>query len=483
MAIFRRVGVILLFVLGVVASLAAANINDPYLTRVAGTGNMLLAGSSIGVVAALAWRRVWRHRMGRVLLLLWCLPPVLMAGALGVFHLGRQEALGASAVEARELGPHFVVGYSSFEEVAVLAQRGLIGGIYLTWHNIRGRSADEMRREIDALQALRRDAGLPALTVAADQEGGVVNHLAPLAAKRPSLATLADLAPEQRQLKAEEFGRDQGRDLAALGVTLNLAPVLDLKPQRPPSRYDTHTRIANRAIASDPDVVTEIGRAYVHGLAEAGVGAAIKHFPGLGRIRTDTHHFAAHLDVPVTELEASDWRPFRDVLATSQARLMVAHIRLTAVDPTRAVSHSKAVVQGIIRDRWNYQGIIITDDMEMGAVYHYGICTAVVEALNAGVDQLLVAYDGAQFYRIFNCALDGLRDGRLDAAMLEQSKARLQRVLPAGEGNVNARSVVPAAVPATTPVEHDQVPAQHSSCRPRAIGGNGPVPCVDAGRG
>jgi len=471
--------VVLLFVVAVVAALAAANINDPYLTRMRGTGNLLLVAGSIAVVVLLAWRGVWRHRAGCILLVLWCLPPVLMAGAGAVFDHGRGEVLRSSAFEARQLGPHFVVGYSSYDEVAVLARRGLIGGIYLTGHNVRGRSADQLRAEIDALQALRRDAGLPPLTVAADQEGGVVNHLAPLAGKRPSLASLADLEPEQRQIQAEEFGREQGRELAALGVTLNLAPVLDLKPDTAPSRYDFHTRIGTRAIASDPEIVAGIGRAYVHGLEEAGVGAVVKHFPGIGRVRTDTHHFSADLDLPLAELEDSDWRPFRDVLATSRARLMVGHVRLTAVDPTHAVSHSKAVVQGILRGQWNYQGIVITDDMVMGAVYHYGVCTAVVEALNAGVDQLLVAYDGAQFYRIFGCALNGLRQDRIDTVMLEQSKARLKRESSAGEGNLDARAVVPA----TGPAMRDIAPAPHNSCgdRPRDPQGSGR--CVAAGEG
>jgi len=121
------------------------------------------------------------------------------------------------------------------------------------------------------------------------------------------------------------------------------------------------------------------------------------------------------------------------VLAHSRAQLMLGHVTLTAVDPDRAASHSKRVVEGIIRDKWHYQGIVMTDDLVMGAIYQHDVCTAVVEALNAGVDQLLVAYDGAQFYRIFACALDGSRLGKLDAAALDASKARLRRALPATE--------------------------------------------------
>ena len=147
-------------------------------------------------------------------------------------------------------------------------------------------------------------------------------------------------------------------------------------------------------------------------------------------MRTDTHHFSANLDTPVRELEATDWFPFREVLSHSRSALMVGHVTLTAVDPDRAASHSKRVVQGIIRDKWNYQGVVMTDDLVMGAIYQHDVCKAVVEAINAGVDLLLVAYDGAQFYRVFACALDGSRQGKLDAAMLRASEARLERGFP-----------------------------------------------------
>jgi beta-N-acetylhexosaminidase len=145
----------------------------------------------------------------------------------------------------------------------------------------------------------------------------------------------------------------------------------------------------------------------------------------------DTHHFSADLDTPLAVLEASDWRPFRDVLAGSKAQLMVGHVTLTAIDPDRPASHSRRIVNGIIREKWNYQGVIITDDLVMGAIYQHDVCTAVVEALNASVDLLLVAFDGSQFYRIFACASDAFEQGKLDTSILRDSEARLKRALAA----------------------------------------------------
>ena len=227
---------------------------------------------------------------------------------------------------------------------------------------------------------------------------------------------------------AEEYGRIHGRELATLGVNLNFAPVLDLRPPTRLTRFDFNTLIGYRAISGDPAKVTDVALPYIHGLEMSGVGATVKHFPGLGRVRGDTHHFSADLETPIEELETSDWQPFKQALAGSRAMLMVGHVRLIAVDPDRAASHSKKVIDGIIRSKWNYQGVIITDDLVMGAIYQHDVCAAVVEALNAGVDLLLVAFDGAQFYRIFACASEAARQARLDPAMLGDSETRLNQL-------------------------------------------------------
>jgi beta-N-acetylhexosaminidase len=309
-----------------------------------------LAVGSVVAVVALVRRGIWRRGVtGKLLILLWCLPSLAMLSVQASFEWRTRAVLQTEAAPAHVLGQHFIVGYSSFPEVATLSEKGLIAGIYITKHNITGSSADTLKAEIAALQDKRRAVGLPPLIVAADQEGGIVSHLAPPLTKLPSLSTLANVAPDIRSAKAEAFGRVHGQELAALGVNLNLAPVLDLRPEMNRNRFDFNTLIGYRAISDDPAIVAGIAQSYVHGLAESGVGAAVKHFPGLGRVRTDTHHFSANLDTPVEELEASDWRPFRDVLAGSKAQLMIGHVTLTAVDPDHAASHSRLVVDGIIR--------------------------------------------------------------------------------------------------------------------------------------
>jgi beta-N-acetylhexosaminidase len=424
---------IVLGILGLVFLFVGVNINEPYLISLRGSGAAaLFIASNVVVFILLIKRGYWNGGgiAGRLLVLLWCLPSSSILYAHVSFEVGKRDVLRTDVVRAHMLGRHFVVGYSSFDEVAPLAEKGLISGVYVSRHNVAGRKVEALKSEITALQDRRRIAGLPPLIVAADQEGGIVSHLSPPLTALPALSTLVDLPPDIRAKRAEDFGRIHGQELAAIGVNQDFAPVLDLRPKASRNRFDFNTLINQRAISGDPAAVSDVALAYIRGLEAFGVAATVKHFPGLGRVRADTHHFNADLDTPLAVLEASDWRPFRDVLAGSRAQLMMGHVMLTAVDPDRPASHSKRVVNGIIRQKWNYQGVIITDDLVMGAIYLRSVCTAVVEALNAGVDLLLVAFDGAQFYRIFACASDAFDQGKLDKATLRDSEARLGLTLP-----------------------------------------------------
>jgi len=431
MRIARRLLLLLAWSSGLALTLAGVFRNHPFLLSLRGPKTIVIFATSL-IVIVLLWRwRFWRRAglAGRWLAVLWLLPPLSILSAEGSFEIARRGVLQTEPALAERLGRHFVVGYSSFDEVARLAEKGLIAGVYVGRGNVAQRKPPVIKAEIAALQERRRRAGLPPLIVAADQEGGVVSHLSPPLTHLPSLSTLAELSPDARAKKAEEFGRTHGRELASLGITLDFAPVLDLKPKDKRNRLDLNTMTAERAISENPTVVSEVALAYVRGLESAGVGATVKHFPGLGRVRGDTHVVSADLDTPLDELETSDWLPFKDLLAGTRAQLMVGHVSLTAVDPGRPASHSKAVIDGILRKKWNYQGVIITDDLVMGAVYGRNICTAVVEALNGGADLLLVAFDSSQFYRIFACASEAAAQNKLDFEALRDSDARLKKNL------------------------------------------------------
>ena len=176
-----------------------------------------------------------------------------------------------------------------------------------------------------------------------------MSKLSPWLPNRPPPSAPAGMPPDKRRAAARALGRDHGRDLRSLGVTFNFAPVLDLRTDRAPDPLDFNSLIARRAISGDPAVVGDVAVAYADGLAETGVQPTVKHFPGLGRVGTDTLHFRAAFGDSRETLESTDGWPFRHVLAGNpQALLVVGHVILSAVDPDRPASHSHRVVDGVI---------------------------------------------------------------------------------------------------------------------------------------
>ena len=355
-----------------------------------------------------------------------CLLLFLMtAGQEGWFHWQKYWVLHGGPLTER-IGRHFVIGFRNFAELRPLAESGLIGGIYITRRNLRGESVQSLRQQIDALQKVRASAGLPPLFVMADQEGGTVSHLSPLIGAMPSLAELLADGAQNLDIRAQAQGELQGRALASLGINMNLSPVVDLKLNSSEDWLDRHTQISRRAIASDPWIVTRVATAYSAGLISSGIQPTVKHFPGLGRVRADTHLVKASL-AGNADAQTADWLPFREVTTRTGAAMMLAHVHLPDIDPQAPVSLSRIVVRDVLRQSWNYQGILMTDDLNMGAVYAEGIGKAASMALNAGVDLVLVTYDPDQYYRALYAAAKAFRKGGINAVGEAESAQRLEK--------------------------------------------------------
>lgn len=374
---------------------------------------------------------------------------LLASGAGGVQLLeaasAQRRMLAADEARIRQLGAHLVVGYRDLGQLRPLVARGLVGGVFITRRNVAGKSARQLQAEIADLQALRRQNGLPPLLIASDQEGGPVSRLSPPLEYEPALAALVSAhgrGDPHLPAAARAYGERQGRALAQLGVTVNFSPVVDLRGAPSTWLPDLHTRIDSRAIDADPALTARIAHAYGRGLLAHGVTPTLKHFPGLGQVAGDTHHFPASLDLPAEQLETRDWRPFRELGMTLDAWMMLGHVKVTALDRGYPASFSAPVVDGLIRGRWGFEGVLITDDLSMGGAYLYGLCNAVVRGLNAGVDLMLIAYDDTQIIPALDCAARAQRRGLINAGKLAASDARLLRDRQAREGKGEA----PAAV-------------------------------------
>lgn len=343
------------------------------------------------------------------------------------FQWLRARVFAADAAQLEKLGRHFIVGYRDATEIERLIERRAIGGVFVGARNVEGRSVAAIRAQVDAWQDTRRRQGLPPLWIATDQEGGAVSRLSPPLPRQPPIASVAahHAGDDARNAAAHAYGVAQGRALAGAGINLNFAPVVDLNKNLI-NPNDRHTRIRERAISDDPAVVAEVAGHYCRGLRESGVHCTLKHFPGLGEVFEDTHLESGHLNTPLAKLESWDWIPFRTLMSDGTFT-MLSHAKLTALDAERPVSFSPAVVSNLLRRTWGYDGLLITDDFSMGAVYasKAGVAAASIAALDAGVDLILIAYDPAQYFPMMDAVLAADRNGSLQSAALAQSARRL----------------------------------------------------------
>jgi beta-N-acetylhexosaminidase len=388
----------------------------------------------VGVAAVVALMSAgWRRYRLELLPFAVAIAALLFSASIEMrFQFARRAVLKADPVALEKVSRHIIVGFDKWSTARGLVERRMIGGVFVTRRNIVGLDAAAITREIASLQSIRTAQGLPALWIATDQEGGSVARMSPPLPRQPTLATaIRNLSGAERQAAVRDYAATQGRGLADLGVNLNFAPVVDLD-HGVHNPNDAYTRIGTRAISADPAVVAEVAGTYCSVLAAVGVLCSLKHFPGLGRVFEDTHFSEGVLTQSRAELEATDWVPFR-ALANAGAAVMVGHVRLPAVDPAQPVSTSALAINGLLRDAWGFDGLVVTDDLCMGAIYAGGdgMAKAGVRALNAGVDLLLISWDGEQVYPVLaellaahgRPGVDGLTEptlarstGRLQAA-------------------------------------------------------------------
>lgn len=356
------------------------------------------------------------------------------------FRLTKYMLLTREPSQIEVLGQHIIVGYRDIEDVTTLVEKRGIGGIFITARNIQGKSIEDIRQEITRLQAIRAEQELPPLWIATDQEGGVVSRLSPPLTQLPPLADWVRSAqtPAERQHAAIRYGDIQGQELADVGINLNFAPVVDLNKGivNPKDRFSV---IYQRAISDDKTVVAQAAQDYCDALESRAVRCTLKHFPGLGRLTTDTHVSSATLDTPMTELMNDDWYPFQQIMGQSQAFTMLGHPILTDVDAQHPVSFSEDVVGGIVRQQWHHDGVLITDDVSMRAFFYSrdGFEEAVVKSLNAGVDLILIAYDPDLYYPAMAALIQAIRGDRIPQNVLSKSQHRLQQNLESLYQHIN----------------------------------------------
>ncbi|MET9519730.1 glycoside hydrolase family 3 protein [Streptomyces sp. NPDC002994] len=258
--------------------------------------------------------------------------------------------------------------------------------------------------------------------VAIDEEGGDVTRLE-VQHGSSFPGNLALGAVDDTGL-TRDVARELGRRLAECGVNLNWAPSADVNsnPGNPV--------IGVRSFGADPQLVARHTAAYVEGLQASGVAACTKHFPGHGDTAVDSHHALPAIDVDLDTLHARELVPFRAAIAAGSKSVMSAHILLPALDPARPATLSPRILTGLLREELGYDGLIITDGMEMQAISAtYGIELGSVMAIAAGADAICVGgglADDETVLRLRDALVAAVRDGALPEERLADAAARVR---------------------------------------------------------
>ncbi len=310
--------------------------------------------------------------------------------------------------------------------VADLAERGLGGVLLFSRDQLTGAdrnvaSPEQLRSLVADLKAV---ATVP-LIVAIDQEGGQVARLGPRHGfpATPSAATMGTGEPAE----TAAIARAMATTLADAGITLNLAPVVDLAINR------DNPIIAGieRSFSADQATVIAHAAAFIEGHHEIGVECAIKHFPGQGSAGADTHLGIVDVTDAWTE---SELEPFSALVASGAAdAVLTAHIFNAALDPDHPATLSRATMTGILRERLGYDGPVISDDLQMGAIRDaVGYEEAVALAIEAGIDLLLIAnqlvYEPDVVRDTIAIVERHVREGRISESRIRESVDRIDRL-------------------------------------------------------
>ncbi|MGC5382329.1 glycoside hydrolase family 3 N-terminal domain-containing protein [Micromonospora sp. DT68] len=288
----------------------------------------------------------------------------------------------------------------------------------LAGHTLFGTNVQDPGQVAASTAALR--SGRPDALIAIDEEGGDVTRLAHATGSpypgNAALGAIGDVALTRRVYQAI------GAELAALGITVNLAPTVDV------NSADDNPVIGTRSFGADPLRVAAHSAAAVSGLQSAGVAACAKHFPGHGATVTDSHHELPMVDVPVELLRQRDLPPFAAVVAAGARAVMTAHIRVPALTGDGPATFSRAVLVDLLRGDYGFTGTVITDALEMkgAAVAAGGVGPAAVRALAAGADLLCIGakVDAELVERVAAHIVEALTDGTLATARVEEAAGR-----------------------------------------------------------
>ena len=303
------------------------------------------------------------------------------------------------------------------EELRAIFKRQHVGGIVLFRARNMG-TLEELRALTGELQEAAAAAGQPPLLIAADQEGG---QLMAIGQATPFPGNMALGAARSERL-AYRVGRAIARELAATGVNVDFAPVCDV------NNNPANPVVGTRSFGEDPKLVGALSGAMVRGLQAGGVAATAKHFPGHGDTGSDSHLAAPVLPHDLRRIRRVELPPFRAAIAAGARLVMTAHVVLPAFNGggDTPATVCGALLDGLLRRELGFEGLIVTDAMDMHAMEQGpGYIADAMAAVNAGVDLVLFNHDLARVEPAWATIVQAARRGLLSAERIQASAARV----------------------------------------------------------
>jgi len=279
-------------------------------------------------------------------------------------------------------GQRLMVGFGGTgldEYLKFLIGRIKAGGLILFAVNLE--APDQIKDLCCAVQDYAKQCGQPPLFIAIDQEGGQVTRL-----KAPFTQFPGN--PHMRhEADAEHFAEVTAAELNQVGINMNMAPVMDVAPE------NIDSIMAKRAFGGDPDWVARLGLKIIEHLQRNKIMAVAKHFPGIGRTILDSHRDLPVLEDDLAALEQFDLIPFETCIQHGVCGIMLSHIFYPKLDDQWPASLSKYIADDLLRRRMGYDGLVMTDDLDMGAITkHYEIQISMQRILAADIDQALICH-------------------------------------------------------------------------------------------
>lgn len=318
--------------------------------------------------------------------------------------------------EGQLAGQRMMIGFDGTEfndELRYAIDTLQVGGLILFSRNIVSRA--QIRDLCEHAQAYATRSGQPPLFIAIDQEGGVVARLKPpftQFAGNPAMTCVED---------AISFAQITARELTSIGVNMDMAPVLDVAPD------PVSSVMCKRVFCGDPQKVALMGVTVIDHLQANGIIAVGKHFPGIGRTVLDSHEELPELDIAPEILIDSDLVPFQAAADADVGGIMLSHIRYPRLDPIWPASLSPAIAHELLRGQLGFEGLVLTDDLDMGAIVkHYDLSAIVHQCLTAAVDLLLICHSSPKIAAAHQAILE-----KMDAteALWAQSQASVARIM------------------------------------------------------